>query len=286
LAIAAEGLERAHYNVPLDHLPSSLASLYMALQMSTHPVDHLPLSLKELYLTFGKGGKYHFNLDHLPNLQVLAIYGDVPHPMHLPTSLTTFMEGLPCMQNTNNTSTKYNQIELWPPILCLPSKNYDSFWLWWSAHSIKHHHVLMVCHNLFYPFTSVATSTKRYNLPPNLTEIHFGTNFNQCIDFLPSSITNICCGFYFNQPIDHLPPNLSKLTLSNNFNHPVDHLPLSLKKLILGNKFNQPVNFLPNSLVHLQFGDSFNQPIDHLPLKLCFGRIFAHPLTSLHSSVH
>jgi FNIP Repeat len=43
--------------------------------------------------------------------------------------------------------------------------------------------------------------------------------------------------------VKHLPPTLTHLTTGDEFNQPVNNLPATLTHLTLGNDFNQPINF-------------------------------------------
>jgi FNIP Repeat len=187
---------RGHYNMPLDHLPSSLATLHVELLTFTHPVDHLPLSLKKLI--FGTVGVYQYNLDHLPNLQELVIHGEVPHPMHLPSSLTTF--------KWQSCHTCNIPIKLPPSITTLDCKHQFSAYppkvvkvgSYDGVHTLPNTTTHLECNHTFdQPFGPLPQSLlsihfhisnfnqKVDNLPPNLTHIQFGTNFNQALIFFP-----------------------------------------------------------------------------------------------------
>jgi len=48
-------------------------------------------------------------------------------------------------------------------------------------------------------------SQESSTLPPSLTSLSFGNNFNQPINNLPNTITNLSFGRNFNQPISNLP---------------------------------------------------------------------------------
>jgi FNIP Repeat len=52
-------------------------------------------------------------------------------------------------------------------------------------------------------------------------------------------------------PIDNLPPTLTHLILGLQFNQPLDQLPPTLTHLTIGQKFNYPVDKLPPALTHL-----------------------------------
>lgn len=111
------------------------------------------------------------------------------------------------------------------------------------------------------------------NFPPTITHISFGERFNQDLSFLPSSVTHLALSPHatgdFNQPVDFaLPPSLVHLVLHGSFNYPVDNLPPKLAYLWLGHEFNRSVNSLPASLAHLLIGDSFNYPLNRLPSSL------------------
>jgi len=80
----------------------------------------------------------------------------------------------------------------------------------------------------------------------------------------------------FNQPIPSLPPNLTKLNLGLEFNQSLDDVrwPNGLKTLILSDNWDQPVDHLklPDSLTEIYFGylSSVNNPISalHFPTNL------------------
>lgn len=48
-----------------------------------------------------------------------------------------------------------------------------------------------------------------------------------------------------------MPKTLTNLTFGSEFNQPIDNLPCGLKYLALGRNFKQPINFLPDSLESL-----------------------------------
>lgn len=104
------------------------------------------------------------------------------------------------------------------------------------------------------------------HLPPSVTILFW--DFNLPLD-VPPSITSLTFGSEFNQPLDNLPPSLKRLKFISvsSFSHSLDNLPPSLTHL-LGVHFNQPVDHLPSSLVQLELFGTFNQPIDHLPASL------------------
>ena len=102
-------------------------------------------------------------------------------------------------------------------------------------------------------------------LPPLLTHLEFDDEFNQCVDRLPPLLTHLKFGFSFNQRVDHLPSSLMYLEFGDNFDQPVDGLPPLLTHLKFGNSFNYCVDKLPQSLIRLTFGYEFNQDIDKLP---------------------
>jgi len=90
-------------------------------------------------------------------------------------------------------------------------------------------------------------------------------HFDHPIDNLPPSITHLYLGIDFNQNVDNLPHGLKHLTFGFLFNKPVDNLPNSLEYLKFGYSFNQKVDNLPNSLTELEFEGNFNNSIDNLP---------------------
>ena len=108
-------------------------------------------------------------------------------------------------------------------------------------------------------------------LPPSLTHIFFGANFNQSINQLPPKIKSIHLPASLQPPF--LPPLFIFLPLSPSpFLLP---LPLSLSPnanvlsvLRLGHDFNQSVDALPATIVDLTLGESFSQKLNNLPHRL------------------
>jgi hypothetical protein len=85
---------------------------------------------------------------------------------------------------------------------------------------------------------------------------------------LPPSLTHLTFGFDFNLVVNHWPQNVTHLTFGYTFNLPVKKLPKSLIHLIFGKQFNQAFNDPPPALQLLHFGRDFKQSIENLPNTL------------------
>lgn len=120
-------------------------------------------------------------------------------------------------------------------------------------------------------------------LPPSLTTLKFGSEFNRPVNqlTLSPSLTRLEFGSEFNQPVSELklPQSLRSLIIrhrledrwfdaNQSFQQPIDKLvmPSSLTELVLDTAFNQSINNVkwPESLTSLRLGFDFNHPI-HTP---------------------
>lgn len=128
-----------------------------------------------------------------------------------------------------------------------------------------------------------------YNIPPTVTLIDFGFEFDQPIDgCIHQGVTHLILGHKFNQILtDCIPNSVTHLYLSNHFNMMVTNwVPNSVTHLIFGYKYNQFIKYqLPNSITHLVFGHDYNQPIfkhilpaslTHLRFGWCFNQSIEH----------
>lgn len=106
-------------------------------------------------------------------------------------------------------------------------------------------------------------------LPPFLSELEFGCNFNQKLEkgLFPDYLRSIVFGQSFNHalPENVLPVNLDTLVFGSEFNTSLDKVvfPMGLRTLVFGTMFNQEVKekVLPKGLLSLSFGDRFNKPV-------------------------
>lgn len=132
-------------------------------------------------------------------------------------------------------------------------------------------------------------------LPPTLSILKFGHEFNQPIQKLPDSLEHLSFGIKFNQALPPLPKGLRSLTFVRKdwgsfYNQPLPELPEGLQCLDFGSNFNQrlPVP-LPRSLQILSFGRQFNQPLPDLPSSLEILHLrfeFDQPLPNLPAQLH
>ena len=69
--------------------------------------------------------------------------------------------------------------------------------------------------------------------------------------------------FNFQIETNLLPPKLTHLTFGRNYNFPIERMPKTIQLLIFGRQFNQPISeyALPENLKQLVFGRSFDQSI-------------------------
>jgi hypothetical protein len=112
------------------------------------------------------------------------------------------------------------------------------------------------------------------NLPPNLTHLTFGGNFNQTVDNLPSNLIHLTFGYTFNQFVNKLPINLTHLTFGVDFNQIITNYPPNLTHLKFGHFFDQSVDNLPVNLTHLTFGHDFNQTTYNIKVMKLFNNDF------------
>ena len=91
-------------------------------------------------------------------------------------------------------------------------------------------------------------------LPPTLTHLTFGMNFNQRVERLPPTLTYLRLGTDFNQIINAFPPTLTHLRFGSGFNQIINAFPPTLTHLTFGSDFNQIINAFPPTLTHLAFG--------------------------------
>jgi hypothetical protein len=124
-----------------------------------------------------------------------------------------------------------------------------------------------VTHLTFGDFFTYCNDYISYLLPPSLTYLKFGDDFDSHVDPLPPSLLVLIFGKSFNCKIAHL-PNLRYLEFGEHFNNSI-HLPSTLKKVVFGKKFDQLVTF-PDGLEVLKFHahSEFSHPIDQLPPAL------------------
>jgi hypothetical protein len=100
-------------------------------------------------------------------------------------------------------------------------------------------------------------------LPPNLTALHFGYQFDQIIekDDLPSTLKQLRIRGEFNFKF-WMPDSVIDFTLEGMFLKEMlkEHLSINLRILILGNDFVHPIHFpIPTNLLYLEFGNFFGQ---------------------------
>ena len=113
------------------------------------------------------------------------------------------------------------------------------------------------------------------NLPPSITHLTFGLDYNKPTNNLPQSITHLTFGEDYNQPTNNLPQSITHLTFDGDYNQPTNNLPQSITHLTFGGDYNQPTNNLPQSITHLTFGGNYNQPIifpKHITSIIFYGK--------------
>ena len=132
--------------------------------------------------------------------------------------------------------------------------------------------------------TKLDFSASRFNqelkpndLPPNLTELIFGSEFNIKIQIgvLPEKLTSINFGYSFNQPLELgvFPKSLTHLKFGYEFNQPliVGILPIGLTYLYFGDDFDKEIlpGVIPNTLQVLRIGPMFSKKInkDNIPIQ-------------------
>jgi hypothetical protein len=129
-----------------------------------------------------------------------------------------------------------------------------------------------------------------YNIPPNILNIQFCSNFNiDILNYLHPNIKYLAFGNEFNKQVDNLPLKLVNLQFGREFNQNITNLPFEIKRLVFGYNFNQNVDYLPEGLEQLIFGHEFNQSIDNIPISIKyinFGNKFIYPITNLSLNVN
>lgn len=245
----------------VDNLPTTLKyfCLYTEKELAAFSVDHLPQGLRQFM--FSIPTVKPTAIDNLPpQLTHLEISSFVSHCHNLPLSLTHLI-------------TCYKEVDYLPPSLThltltyLPADSADNLPTT-LTHLSLHFHCCNIDHlpsslthlklafappNIDYlphslRYLSISEGYINYNicdhLPPYLTHLHLGGEFNAPVDNLPPCLTHLSLGDYFNQPIDHLPASLLSLKLGYGFTHTVDNLPQSLRYLCLGCKYLVTTNYL------------------------------------------
>ena len=102
-------------------------------------------------------------------------------------------------------------------------------------------------------------------LPSGLEELVLGRACTRIHQTLPNSIVNLTLGDSFDQYIVRYPESLTKLTLGYLYNSRLDNLPEGPEVLITGVSFNKSVDKLPQTLKKLTLGNGFTRSIDKLP---------------------
>lgn len=121
--------------------------------------------------------------------------------------------------------------------------------------------------NLEFPLNDHCT-WEIQELPKSLKKLKLGYNLTHLK--LPPFLTHLTLGHDFNNPVDNLPSTLIFLKFGNNFNQPVDNLPPTLKYLKICGSFDQSVNLLPISLTHLSLSTINHIEIENFPPCLIF----------------
>jgi hypothetical protein len=105
-------------------------------------------------------------------------------------------------------------------------------------------------------------------IPSYATALKFEYNECPNISNFPS-LTHLTLNCIHARKLPDLPPSITHLTFGDNFNYriAITNLPLHLVYLSFGGKFNQQIT-LPPSIETLIFGTAYNQPITHLPRNL------------------
>lgn len=246
----------------LPSLPPSLRSLEMIRPFGDLNSLQLPRSL--LHFTIYATHEVNGFLSFPPFLKSLFITGDINHGP-FPSSLLSLTylnhanyeintESLPLLRHLNTFKLNQNLMKNLPSSLTELSLHefFDKALL---PSSLKKLDISLALYSL-------------PPLPPNITHLKIGEEFNHNIDSLPPSLKILSIGDSFNQPINSLPPSLTSLTLGDKFNHPVDNLPLSLIYLSLGMAFSQPVNNLPRHLSSLELKGKCSQSLNNLPHEI------------------
>lgn len=95
-------------------------------------------------------------------------------------------------------------------------------------------------------------------LPPSLTTLEFGENFNSLPFPLPPNLINLKFGRKFNQNLEYIPSFLRKLQFLGSFDHPLPNLPSTLTKLKISGSFSFPLPPLPRSLSQLTINSDYH----------------------------
>jgi hypothetical protein len=123
-------------------------------------------------------------------------------------------------------------------------------------------------------------------LPESLTELAFSIPPKSGNVQLPPYLTSLQFGCQFNSPLPPFPLSLTTLTFHDpcSFKFPLPPLPLGLLTLKLPTCFDELILELPSNLIHLTLGDFYNQPLPKLPASLTFlrcGASFEHEFLEL-----
>jgi hypothetical protein len=111
-------------------------------------------------------------------------------------------------------------------------------------------------------------------LPPNLTYLTFGFEFNQPIN-LPNNLTHLTLSVYFNQQID-IPTSIKYLVLhGDNKQYIVDNLPNGIEELIFDYIKNLELSNLPSQIKKIVFNDyyKYNKKLNCLPISIEYIRL-------------
>lgn len=284
------------FKLPLNSLPLQLLTLEFGVREAFSLPDHLPPKLKSLIFV-----EYNLPLPPLPqSLTELIFYSPYTFPIHAEgTSLTSlFCDSEIIIAPPSLTILRTTVIPQFQPppsihdlilypgsvikpdiawsnitYICVYRSEFERPYTWPPN--------LITLRFINTPVTSLD------DLPPSLTELDIGDQFNTLINNLPRSLSKLSVGSNFNQEINNLPPFLAHLTIGNSFNRSINYLPSSLKHFTVGNAFNQPLSSLPPSIQTLDIGSSFNFPINKLPLSyLSFHWRIIQPSKDLLSPFH
>eukprot|EP01112_Ceratiomyxa_fruticulosa_P018821 TRINITY_DN6075_c0_g1_i1.p1 TRINITY_DN6075_c0_g1~~TRINITY_DN6075_c0_g1_i1.p1 ORF type:complete len:376 (-),score=56.78 TRINITY_DN6075_c0_g1_i1:146-1219(-) len=204
----------------------------------SEPILAFPPNL--VYLEFSKYNNYFtYPIKNLPpNLTHLYLPNEYNHPIELPTKLKHFRVGTQWDQPVDMLPQSVTHLYLGDshfnhPIYNLPP-NLQTLTLskYISYYNLVIEFLPQTITFLYFGdnFNEPITAG---NLPPHLTHLILGQNFNRSIAQLPVTITHLHVDYCFNQPINSiLPPKLQHLLINSNyFDREVTSLPASLTQL-------------------------------------------------------
>jgi hypothetical protein len=119
-------------------------------------------------------------------------------------------------------------------------------------------------------------------LPPNLTHLILGRDFNQTIHVYPLKLTHVHYGYRTDSQISNLPDSLLYMCFNNIYNR--IEFPNNLTHVHLGGEYNHPLDNLPQSLTHLVTPTLYNIELTNLPSNLIYLRIGEFYIRPLHIS--